>query len=114
MAIHFLHLNPEALEYIRSGQKTIENRLFDEKRRTYKVGDSLFFISTANADDLVEAVIIKLHKERSFRELFLNKNTIGKYSTPSTNELLDRVSLFYSEKDQEKYGVVGIEFQLIK
>ena len=38
---HYLHLNDRPFELIKSGKKTVEMRLLDEKRKTYKVGDTL-------------------------------------------------------------------------
>lgn len=110
MSIHYLHLNPKSFEYIRSGVKTVENRLFDEKRKTYKVGDKVVFISTSPERGRIKATIVGLHISTSFRSLFLNSTTIGKYSTGSIDELLKGVFRHYSEEDEKSYGVVGIEF----
>ena len=90
MAVHYLHLHKEPFEYIRSGMKTIESRLLDEKRRTYNVGDDLVFINRADERELIETTITHLHKKRSFRDLFLSEDTKGKFSTDSLDRLLDR------------------------
>ena len=37
MSGHYMELTPEPLELIRSGKKTIELRLYDEKRQAIKV-----------------------------------------------------------------------------
>jgi ASC-1-like (ASCH) protein len=110
MATHHLHLHPKPFEFVRSGQKTIESRLLDEKRQAYGIGDTLIFTNRANESELIETKITHLHKGVSFRELFMSPGTQGKFSTDSLDELLDDVGLYYSKKDQEKYGVVGIEF----
>lgn len=112
MTTHHLHLHPKPFEYIRSGKKTIESRLFDEKRRSYAIGDKLVFINRANENESIESTIVNLHKENSFHDLFINKNTVGKFSTTSLQDLLDGIELYYSREDQEKFGVVGIEFTI--
>ena len=43
MAVYSLHLNAEPFEKIKAGTKYVEMRLFDEKRRQFKVGDELVF-----------------------------------------------------------------------
>ena len=44
---HYMNLNPEPFEMIRSGEKTIELRLNDEKRKAIGVGDTKVFSNTA-------------------------------------------------------------------
>jgi ASC-1-like (ASCH) protein len=110
MSTHHLHLHPSPFEFIRSGQKTIESRLLDKKRQSYNIGDILIFTNRANESELIETKIINLHRNASFRDLFLSPNTQGKFSTDSLDELLSGIGLYYSKEDQEKYGVVGIEF----
>jgi ASC-1-like (ASCH) protein len=112
MPTHKLHLHPEPFVYIRSGSKTVESRLFDEKRRNYRIGDKLIFINRADESELIESTIVDLHKEQSFQDLFMSKKTLGKFSTTSIDKLLDGIELYYSKKDQEKYGVIGIEFKI--
>ena len=41
--IHNMNLNNEPFELIKSGSKTIELRLNDEKRRLLNVGDEILF-----------------------------------------------------------------------
>jgi ASC-1-like (ASCH) protein len=97
MSTHYLHLHPEPFEYISLGKKAIESRLFDEKRRTYKIGDNLVFINRANKQERIEAVVFHLHKAPSFRDLFLERNLKGKFGTDSLEELLVVVRQYYSE-----------------
>lgn len=110
MAIHYLHLHPQPFELIRSGRKTVESRLFDEKRQAYRVGDTLVFANRGNELESIETEITDLHRFDSFRELFLSADTQGKFSTDSLDKLIDEIELYYSTEDQEKDGVLGIEF----
>lgn len=47
--LHCMKLNRDPFEKIKSGSKTIEMRLFDEKRQRISVGD---FIEFSSADNL--------------------------------------------------------------
>ena len=49
--IHKMNLNPEPFEMIRNGQKTIELRLNDEKRRMINVGDMIEFTQTETGEN---------------------------------------------------------------
>ena len=51
MMEHNMKLNPSPFEKIRTGSKTIELRLYDEKRRAISVGDTITFVNTEDAND---------------------------------------------------------------
>lgn len=46
---------------LKSGSKTIELRLFDEKRKKIKVGDNIIFANTSNSNDTFTAVVKNLY-----------------------------------------------------
>lgn len=66
---HKMNLNPEPFEMIRTGQKTIELRLNDEKRQKIKVGDMIEFTQTETGQKLITEVIT-LHRFDTFTELY--------------------------------------------
>ena len=85
---HYMNLAPEPFEQIRSGTKTIELRLYDEKRQAVSAGDTIIF--TNLADKLqISAKVLKL------------------YISP------DDMLAYYPKEKQERYKVVGIEIELI-
>ena len=83
---HIMRLNPLPFKMIASGEKTIELRLNDEKRRLINVGDEITFINTED-----------------------NRKTLKTVKTASPEDML----AYYSAKQQEKYGVLGIEIKVI-
>ena len=54
--IHKLNLNAVPFERIKSGRKTIELRLYDEKRQKIQAGDDIIFTSTETGEILQKAV----------------------------------------------------------
>lgn len=52
---HSMNLNPSPFEMIKSGRKTIELRLYDEKRQCIEVGDYITFANTENELDTLTA-----------------------------------------------------------
>ncbi|MBQ0010138.1 MAG: ASCH domain-containing protein, partial [Ruminococcus sp.] len=56
-----MKLQPEPFAMIRSGKKTIELRLYDEKRQQIEVGDTIEFTDIASGETLV-ATVKKLHR----------------------------------------------------
>ena len=109
-AVHEMHLNDRPFQSVKSGNKTIEMRLYDEKRRKIKKGDIIIF---KNNDQRLQAKVINLHIFDSFDLLYsaFDKQKIGydKNEPAKPSDMLE----YYSKEDQQKYGVVGIEIELI-
>jgi len=53
--IHKMKLNESPFERIKNGTKTIEFRLYDEKRRQIKIGDKIEF---SKLPDLQERILV--------------------------------------------------------
>ncbi len=107
---HRMKLKPSPFEMIKNGQKTIELRLFDEKRQLIMVGDKLVFTNTLTSEKLT-AKVEKLHRFESFEELYKSlplekcgytKENIADASPSDMQE-------YYPADKQKKYGVIGIE-----
>lgn len=110
-----MKLNPSPFEMIKSGRKTIELRLLDEKRRQIKAGDVIVFTNTDNAETLT-ATVVKMHVFDSFKELY---ETIPLLKCGYTADNVaaahpSDMDQYYSAEEQKKYGVVGIELLLQK
>ena len=107
---HDMKLNPEPFEMIKSGMKTIELRLFDEKRQKIKVGDSIIFTETVTGEKL-NVKVEKLHRFDSFGELYKSLPLLKcGYSEKTVTEAKPSdMEEYYSAEEQKRYGVVGIE-----
>jgi ASC-1-like (ASCH) protein len=108
-----MNLHSVPFEMIKSGQKTIELRLFDEKRQKIKVGDRIVFTNTANGETL-SATVVNLHRFDSFEELY---RALPLLQCGYTTEDIDTATptdmeQYYSVEQQNKYGVVGIAIQI--
>lgn len=110
--LHYMKLTQEPFYKIKSGMKTIELRLNDEKRQKVNAGDFIEFSLIDNNTEKITVRVTELHHFNSFNELFsvIPKEKIGY----SENEPFDAsyMNKFYSEENQEKYGVLGIEVRM--
>lgn len=70
--LHTMKLKQEPFEKIKSGSKTIEFRLFDEKRKKVQVGDFIEFLLVDNPKEKIQTRVTVLHRFDSFRELYAN------------------------------------------
>ena len=108
--VHIMKLHSSPFEMIKSGEKTIELRLFDEKRQKVKVGDKIIFINTTTGETL-NTTVVKLHRFNSFDELY---KSLPLLQCGFTSENVDKaipsdMEQYYCVEEQNKYGVVGIE-----
>lgn len=109
---HEMNLNNEPFNLIKKGSKTIELRLYDEKRRLLKIKDIIEFTNRTNQDKLL-VEIVGLYQYDSFNELYkhFNKIQMG-YSEEDVANPKD-MEKYYSKEEQSKYGVLGIEIKKI-
>ena len=109
-AIHNMKLHAAPFEKIKSGEKTIELRLFDEKRQKIQVGDFVVFTNIATGEKL-QAKVKKLHRFNSFEGLYqaLPLLQCGYTEDDVATAHPDDMLAYYSAEEQQKYGVVGIE-----
>lgn len=107
--LHQMKLKLSPFEKIKNGSKTVELRLYDEKRQEVQVGDFIEFTCLDKPKQKIQTRVTALHKFTSFAELYnsLPKEKLGyKFTDTSDPNHMDE---YYSREDQEKYGVLGIE-----
>jgi len=111
--IHQLRIHNKTFELIKSGNKTIEMRLYDEKRKLINVDDIIRFTNRVTGE-IIETKVIKLHLFNNFDELYndFDKILLGYEGNEVANP--DDMNIYYSKEEQEKYGVVGIEIKKCK
>ncbi len=108
--LHTMNLQPAPMQMIRSGRKTIELRLYDEKRQCISVGDTIEFTNTENRKDILRATVKNMYVFGSFDELY---RKLPLLECGYTEDNIDSASAldmeqYYSKEQQSKYGVDGI------
>ena len=106
--IHEMKLWHDSFMKIKERTKTIEMRLFDEKRSLISTGDIIIFTDASN-NERMECQVINLYRYPSFEELYRyhNKVSIG-YTEDETADPNDMLA-YYSIEMIERYGTVAIE-----
>ena len=109
--VYNMQLHHRPFTSIKSGRKTIEMRLNDDKRRLLKVGDMVEFMDV-NTGEMLVCEVVKLHHYASFEELYQNhdKISIG-YTDDEVADPKDML-VYYPQEEIAKYGVVGIEVKV--
>ena len=109
--LHRMHLDPQAFAAMEDERKTIELRLYDEKRRRIQTGDVIRFESTDDETDVLFAWVTGMRFFASFDELYaaLPLTACG-YAPEELAAASPRdMDKYYAPEDQKKWGVVGIE-----
>ena len=101
MSEHNMKLQRLPFDLIRAGQKTVELRLYDEKRKSIRVGDKINF--SCEGDSLT-VTVLALHRFSDFAALYeaMPHNALGSDDPKDMEQ-------YYSLEAQRKYGVLGIE-----
>lgn len=111
-----MRLTSVPFEKMRNGEKTIELRLFDKKRRTITVGDQIVFVNLSNSSETLLTQVTGVYPFKTFAELYRKLPLLEcgyspvELSSASPNDM----EQFYSKEDQKKYGVVGIRIKLLE
>ena len=107
---HAMRLQDGPFRAIAAGRKTVEMRLYDEKRQAIRPGDVIVF--TAPAGETLTVRVEEVRRFDSFAELYaaFAPAELG-YGPGETADPRD-MEVYYSPVQQTKYGVVGIRIRL--
>ena len=108
--IHEMRLDPDIFEEIKDGNKTVEYRLYDEKRRKIKVGDKIEFKKRPDFKEIILVDVLEIYTEKTFEDLF------RKFYTDKDKiiESASYMNRFYSPEKIEEYGTIAIKFSVLK
>ena len=103
MAELSMKLQRHPFEMMREGRKTVELRLYDEKRSQIAVGDTIVFRCEG---DVLRVRVLALHRFPDFEALYaaLPHSALGSEDPKDMEQ-------YYSKEEQGKYGVLGIEIE---
>lgn len=93
------------LKKIKNRTKTIEFRLYDEKRQQIKVGDQIEFSKLPDLQEKLLVDVVELYKEDTFEKLF-KKLYADEYEIKRKTKSMEQ---YYSHEKEKEYGVLGIK-----
>ena len=112
--VYRMRLQEVPFSQIKSGMKTIELRLFDEKRRPINIGDKIIFQCISDESAQIAVIVKALYRYASFCDLFeeVPREKCGITTNDTIRELAEQMRCYYSEEAEEIFGVLGIKFEL--
>ena len=106
--IHKMKLNESPFERIKNGTKTIEFRLYDEKRQQIKIGDQIEFSKLPDLQEKLLVDVTELYREDTFENLFRNIYLDKEEIIRKTQSMYQ----YYSPEKEKEYGVLGIKIKI--
>ena len=106
-----MHLNKLPFEQMEKGEKTLEIRLNDSKRKLMNVGDEILFTNRSNEKETLLKTIKELRIYSSFAEMANNENCVlaGFDKGYTVQSVIDTYHTYYSPEEEQKFGVIVIE-----
>lgn len=109
--VHEMKLNLNPFTLIKNGEKDIEVRLFDDKRRLIKIGDQITFTKLPEMSEKIEVIVEKILVYPNFKSLFTDFDGIHFGADGwSVSDQVNNMYQYYTTEDETKFGVVGIKF----
>lgn len=109
---HKMRLHNGPFEKIKNKTKTVELRLYDEKRNLINIGDTIEFENRVTLEK-INVKVIDIHVYENFEELYKHFDKISIGYDESEQAISNDMEQYYTKEEQDKYGVVGIEISLI-
>ncbi|MDB5236981.1 MAG: hypothetical protein JWL88_83 [Parcubacteria group bacterium] len=110
MTVHEMRLHPIPFEMIRSGSKTVEVRLNDEKRQLMQAGDIIEFSLRPDLTEKFQAVITSLDTFDNFKDAYAAYPP-REYGGESKEEW-ELMYKYYSPEEETKFGALGIRLKI--
>lgn len=118
-----MHLSEDMFEEVRAGRKTVEIRLFDEKRKLVDIGDYIEFRKENDDGKRVKRRVADLYVYETFEELFEAEEylgdgkwakklryapeQVGSPANATAEEMAAAMYKYYDKAQVEKYGVMA-------
>lgn len=109
-----MRLRPEILEKVKSGKKTLELRIYDEKRRKIRLGDEIEFSDMNEIGKKARVRVAGLLRYGKFSDLIQDMPAayLG-YKESEKDYLKASMYEIYTPEEEAECGVLGIRMRLV-
>lgn len=110
-----LSLQERYFQAVLAGAKRVEGRLAKHKYFTLNPGDKISFSSEGSCSLCIVCKVIGVNYFRTFKEMLEKKGIEA--MLPGETSIEDGVAIyrqFYSQRDEQRYGVAAIEIEVEK
>lgn len=113
--VYEMKLKDDPFKKVLSGKKSVELRLFDEKRRSLDIGDVIIFTNLSRSEERLAVRITALYRYACFEDLFseILPERCGYFDGLTIEEASSGMKKYYTEDQIRQYGVLGIKIEMI-
>ncbi|MDD3190154.1 MAG: hypothetical protein PHI66_00445 [Candidatus Pacebacteria bacterium] len=110
-----MKLQSGPFERMKSGKKTLELRLYDEKRQIIMLGDEIEFSELPDLENKIKTRVVGLFRYDTFTEMLSDLPTglLG-YEESDRKYLETCMYEVYTKEQEAEYGVLGIRIKLLE
>ena len=111
---HSMGINEKYFNLIKSGEKTLEGRLNDSKRKKINVGDKIEIFKDPERIEKMDGIVLDKYLFSSFEEMAtkIDKAKLG-FGNKTNEEIVATYNSFYSKEDEKKYGVAVFKIKIL-
>jgi ASC-1-like (ASCH) protein len=111
---HHMGLYTELFSSMKSGRKTVEVRLNDEKRRKLQVGDLITFTKVPEGNEKLRAEVIELREFFTFKEMYeaIPANEFDALSD-TVDDMVKNTYQIYTPEQEAKWGILAITVKVV-
>lgn len=109
--VYSMQLHPQPFDAIKSGYKTIEMRLDDERRKGIAKGDLIVFENNHTQQHLT-CEVVNVFKYKSFEELYLQHDKTALGYLNDDIALPQDMLKYYQQSAIDQYGVLAIQIRV--
>lgn len=112
---HKMGLYETYFNQIKEGKKTVEVRLFDQKRRRIEVGHTIEFIKLPEQNDSLNVEVTELRNFDTFKQIYENIpfEDLGGEGW-LLEEMLQGTYEIYTPEQEKRWGVLAIRLRYLK
>lgn len=113
--IHRMRLTDEMFEKVFSETKTIEVRLYDEKRSGIKPGHGIIFKNAEKEEKQIAVRVLSVHIYYSFEDLFTEEDIekCGLKASITAKEAVVAMGSYYNQSEIDRYRTVAFHIEVI-
>lgn len=113
--VYMMKLKNDPFRKIQSGEKTVELRLYDYKRRRLDISDEIIFTNLDNDGEELAVRVKALYRYGSFEEFFseISPEQCGFRKEETIEEAASEMLKYYSDEQINIFGVLGIKIELV-
>lgn len=111
-----MNLYSKYFDKIKAGKKKIELRLYDEKRKAVRLGDTILIHRLPKKEEAVSVKVIGISLFKSFNEVYsaFPPSFFDHPTDITVKEQIEKERQYYTEEREQKNGVVAFHIRLIK